>query len=65
MKGLTVYDHVPECQVRDLTPSFDESPYTPRQFQKETFQHKNATKNFDYTRIPDRLWTASWGNDSH
>ena len=26
---------------------------------------KNATKNFDYTTIADRLRTVSWGNDSH
>ena len=26
---------------------------------------KNATKNFDYTMIVDRLRTVSWSNSSH
>ena len=26
---------------------------------------KNATKNFDYTTIADRLRTVSWSNNSH
>ena len=29
------------------------------------WQLKNATKNFDYTTILDRLWTVSWSNDSY
>ena len=29
------------------------------------WQHKNATKNFDYTTIADRLRTVSWSNSSH
>ena len=29
-----------------------------------TWKHKNATKNFDYRTISDRLWTVSWSNDS-
>ena len=47
---------------RDLTQSYDRSPYTHRKIQKATRQHKNATKSLDYTTIADRL---SWGNDSH
>ena len=50
---------------RDLTQSYDKSPYTDRKIQKATWQHKNATKNFDYTKIAARLRTVSWGNDSH
>ena len=50
---------------RDLTQSYDKSPYTDRKIQKATRQHKNATKNFDYTTIADWLRTISWGNDSH
>ena len=42
-----------------------QSPYTHRKIQKATWQHKNATKNFYYTTIADRLRTVSWGNDSH
>ena len=36
---------------RDLTQSCDKNPYTHRTIQKATSQHKNATKNFDYTTI--------------
>ena len=31
----------------------------------QPWQHKNATKNFDYTTISDRLRTVSWSNDSY
>ena len=30
---------------------------------KQREKHKNATKNFDYTTISDRLRMVSWGND--
>ena len=50
---------------RDLTQSCDKNPYTHRTIQKVTWQHKNATKNFDYTTIADRLRTVSWSNNSH
>ena len=30
-----------------------------------SWQHKNATKNFDYTTISDRRWTVSWSKDSY
>ena len=39
---------------RDLTQSCDKSPYTHRKIQKATWQHKNATQNFDYTTITER-----------
>ena len=32
--------------------------------QKATWQHTDATKNFDYTTFADRIRTVSWGNDS-
>ena len=32
---------------------------------KSSVTTQNATKNFDYTTIADRLRTVSWGNDSH
>ena len=32
---------------------------------KQRDNTKNATKNFDYTTIADRLRTVSWGNNSH
>ena len=34
------------------------------QSKKQRDNTKNATKNFDYTTIADRLRTVSWGNDS-
>ena len=50
---------------RDLSQSYDKSPYTHRKIQKATWQHKNATKDFDYATIADRLRTVSWSNNSH
>ena len=50
---------------RDLTQSYDKSPYTPRKIPKATWQQKNAIKNFDYTTIADRLRTVSGSNSSH
>ena len=50
---------------RDLTQSCDKNHYTHRTIQKATWQHKNVTKNFDYTTIADRLRTVSWSNSSH
>ena len=40
---------------KDLTQSFDKSPYTNGKFQKAKSQHKNATKITDYTTIEVRL----------
>ena len=40
---------------RDLTQSYDKSPYTDKKIKKATWRHKNAPKNFDYTKIADRL----------
>ena len=50
---------------RDLTQSYDKSPNTHRKIQKATWQHKNASKNFDYTTIADRLMAVSWSNNFH
>ena len=44
-----------EKKGRYLTQSYDKIPFTHRKIQKATWQHKNATKNFDYTMIVDRL----------
>ena len=41
------------------------APTPTEKSKKATWQHKNATKNFDYTTIAYRLRTVSWGNDSH
>ena len=40
-------------------------PPIPTENLKIKGQHTNATKNFDYTTIADRLKTVSWSNDSH
>ena len=45
-----------------MNQSCDKNPYTHRTIQKATWQHKNATKNFDYTTIADRLRTVIWSN---
>ena len=44
---------------RDLTQSCDKIPYTNRKVQKATWQHKNVSKNFDYTTTADRLRSVS------
>ena len=49
---------------RDLTRSYNKSPYTDRKIQKAKWQHKNAIKNFYYTTIADRLRKVSWSNSS-
>ena len=57
------------CALREKRKRSDsvlwQNPYTHRTIQKATWQHKNATKNFDYTTIADRLGTVSWSNSSH
>ena len=49
---------------RDLTQSYDKSPYTHNKNKKAMWQHKNATKNFDYATIADRFRTVIWSNSS-
>ena len=49
-------------KVGDLTQSYDKTPYTNRKFENQRTTHTNATKNFDYTTIADRLRTVSWSN---
>ena len=56
---------MPREKGRGLTQSYDKNPYTDRKIHKATWQHKYATKKFDYTTISDRLRTVSWGYDSH
>ena len=50
---------------RDLTQSYDKRPYTHKKSRTHSDIIKNATKNFDYTTIVDRLRTVSRGNSSH
>ena len=42
---------------RDLTQSYDKSPYTHRKTQKATWQHTNATEIFDFTTIAE-VWIS-------
>ena len=46
----------------DLFQSYDKIPYSLR---KKMQRDKNATKNFDYTTIADRLRSVSWINEIH
>ena len=46
---------------RYLTQSYDKSSYTNRQIQKAKWQHKHASKYFDYTTIAD----LGQSNESH
>ena len=41
------------------------TPTPTEQSKKQQDNIKNATKNFDYTTIADRLRTVSWSNSSH
>ena len=41
------------------------APTPTEKSKKAMWQHKNATKNFDYKTIADRLRTVSWRNNSH
>ena len=49
----------------EIWPILWQKPLHRQKIQKATWQHKNATKNFDYTTIADRLRTVSWSKDSH
>ena len=43
-----------------------QKPLHPQENQKSQLDNiKNATKNFDYTTIADRLQKVSWSNSSH
>ena len=62
--------YVPLCFAGDTKRKRSDSvlwqkPLHPQNNLKSNMQHKNATKNFDYTTIVDRLRTVSWSNSSH
>ena len=46
-------------KISESTQSFNKTPLHLQKIQKATWQHKNATENFDYTTIADRLRTVS------
>ena len=54
-----------ETKGRDLTQSYDKSPYTNRNVKRAKWQHKQRHKKFDYTAIADRLRTVSSSIYSH
>ena len=47
---------------RDLTQSYDKSPFTNRNVKGQGDNTNNATKKFDYRAVADRLRTVSWSN---
>ena len=57
------FDMILREKGRDLTHSYDNSPYTYKKFQRAKCQHKYAIKNLYYTTIADRHRTVSWSND--
>ena len=50
---------------RDLTQSYDKSPYTTEMSKGHNDNTNNATKKFDYRAVADRLRTNSWSNYGH
>ena len=50
---------------RGMSQSFDKSAYAHWKIQIARWQHKNATNNFDYTTIADRLSSVNLSNNSH
>ena len=62
VKCLIYINFVEREKEGDLTQSYDKTPYTNRKFENQRTTHTNATKNFDYTTIADRLRTVSWSN---
>ena len=56
--------HVYREKKKEIWPSPMTKPPIPTENSKIKGQHTNATKNFDYTTIADRLRTVSWGNKS-
>ena len=48
-----------EKKGRDLTQSYDKSPYTNRNVKRAKLKHKQRHKKFDYRAVADRLRTVS------
>ena len=55
---------VQQEKKKEILPSPMTKPPIPTENSKTNGQHTNATKNFDYTTIADRLRTVSWSNKS-
>ena len=49
-----------------MTQFYDKSSHTHgKKTKKQRDNTQKPQKNFDYTKIADRLRTVSWGNDRH
>ena len=48
-----------------LKAGFIQAPTPTEKEKQKKLQHKNTTKNFEYTTIADRLRTVSRSNNSH
>ena len=57
--GHTKWREYKEKKGRDLTQSYDKSPYFHRKVQKAVTTQNKTKQNFDYTTIADRLTTAT------
>ena len=71
MHDTKCYDSKNECPMilfcrlfygkgRDLTQSYDKSPYTNRKFQTATWQQKNSTKTYIAQRLRTDLGRSVW-----
>ena len=49
----------------NLAQSYDKSPFIQRIIQKAPWQHKTATKNFDYTTIAEATTGTELPSDSN
>ena len=56
---LNHWSHYQEKKEDVWHSGMTKNPNSRWNFQKSTWQHKNATKNFNYTTITDRLRTVS------
>ena len=59
-----IYTHI-RVKGRDLTQSYDKSPYTYRKLQKSRVPTQQRNLKFDYKTTADRLRKVSWSDYSH
>ena len=65
---FVIFIYTKWCQEKKKDIWLSSETNTPAPTEKSKKQRdniKNATKNFDYTTIADRLRTVSWSNNSH
>ena len=61
--SLKLEAHSQNVKHRELKQEIWLSPMTKALTPTENFQHNNATNNFNYTTIANRLGTVSWSNN--